>query len=152
MSIRTPATRIGALAGLGCAALLDVYRLGVSFFENGALPEDHYRIVAAGILGAAAYALPGAAWLGLAVQLAAGALLGIAFAHAAKRVPEIVDRPLVSGTLLGLGAYALERFVAAVTKVARPQPLRLTFFECVAHTLFFGIPLAYVVVARIRNA
>lgn len=152
MSIRTPATRIGALAGLGAAALLDVYRLGVTFFENGALPEDHYRTVAAGLLGGAAYALPGAAWLGLAIQLGAGAAIGVVFALVTKRVPTITQRPLLSGTILGFAAYALERFVAGIAKVARPQPLRLTFFECVAYTIFFGIPLAYVVVARLRNA
>jgi xanthosine utilization system XapX-like protein len=152
MSIRTPATRIGALAGLGAAALLDAYRLGVTFFENGVLPEDHYRTVAAGLLGGAAYALPGAAWLGVAMQLAAGAAVGVVFALTAKRVRAVTDHPLLSGTVLGLGAYVLERFVAAIAKVARPQPLRLTFFECVAHTIFFGIPLAYVVVARLRNA
>jgi len=146
------AARPGVLAGLVGALLLDAYRLGLGYAAHGELPEDHYRYVASGLIGSAAYALPGAAYLGVAIHLALAITWGIGFAWAALRSPDVVRRPITSGAFFGVLVYVVTRLMTFAAGIAHPETPRETFVDLVAHTIFFGIPIALIVSARIRTA
>ncbi|MBV9102939.1 MAG: hypothetical protein JO060_05065 [Candidatus Eremiobacteraeota bacterium] len=144
----TVALRAGGPAGVVAAIIMDAYRLGVGYFTHRAIPEDHYRYVASAILGPAAYALPGAAWFGVALHLMIGLVWGVAFASAALHTAALYERPITSGAVFGSIVYVVMRVVTAAGGIARPATPGVAFFEWVAHTVFFGIPLAVIVAHR----
>ena len=78
-----------------------------------------------------------------------GTLWGTGFAWAANRTPELVRYPVAAGTLFGLIVFVVMRLVTMLASIAPPPTLSGTFVELVAHTVFFGVPLALVVRARL---
>jgi predicted membrane-bound dolichyl-phosphate-mannose-protein mannosyltransferase len=144
--------RTGVVAGIIAAVILDAYRLSVDFLAHGRVPEDHYRYVASAVLREGAYALPGAAWLGLAMHLTIGAVWGIAFAWAASSTPEVLQRPVLAGVVFGALVYIIMRFVTVAGGIAYKATPGVALFEFVAHTIFFGIPLAFIIAGRRRAA
>lgn len=146
------ALRPGILAGLVGALLLNVYRLGLAYLAHGALPEDHYRTVAAALIGSSAFALPGAAYLGVLIHFVIGATWGVGFAVAFLHSAEIQRRPIFSGAFFGILVYVATRLMAFAAGVAEQQQPRAIYVDLIAHTIFFGVPVALIVSARLRAA
>jgi hypothetical protein len=154
-TISTPAlARAGLIGGLVGAILIDAYLLTIYVFVGHALTlEAFYQLVAAGAIGrAAAFATPSAAWLGLGLHLMVSIGWGLGFAYIAARTPQVGERPLISGIVFGavvmLSMWLIE-FAAAIWNF----PTVATFEnDLVAHVLFFGLPVAYVVAWDLRRS
>jgi len=146
------ALRAGAFAGLAGAILLDGYRLFLAYISAGALPEDHYRYVASALLGSAAYALPGAAYLGVLIHVALAVSWACGFAWIALHSSDVATKPIVSGAFFGVVVYVVTRLMTFAAGIAQPDTPRAAFVELVAHTVFFGVPVALIVTARLRSA
>jgi hypothetical protein len=146
------ALRYGALAGLIGAVLLDAYRLGVAYVARNGTPEDHYRAVAAAVVGGGAYAFPGAAWLGVLIQVVLGVAWGIGFVWAALQAPQIARRPVIAGIAFGFVVYTVNRLAHLASLTGGAATPSSTFVDVVAYTIFFGIPIAVIVSSRLRSA
>jgi hypothetical protein len=145
------AARPGILAGLLAALLIDAYRLGVDAFAHGTeVVEHHYRHVAAAVIGAGAFALPGAAYLGVAIHVVVSVAWAVGFASVALQAPQVVRRPILSGAVFGVVVYITMQLIEYFAGTAHPVTPAGIFAQLVAHTIFFGIPLALVVDARLR--
>jgi hypothetical protein len=145
--------RAGVIGGLAGALTFDAYMLGIFvFLAHTQTLTTFYQYVASGAIGKAAYGSPGFVWLGLAIHIAVSIGWGAGFAYVGARTPQVFARPLVSGLVFGLVvmlAMALVEFAAAIWAF----PTLATFENgVIAHTLFFGIPVAYVVAREMRRA
>jgi hypothetical protein len=135
----------GAAAGLAGAVLIDAYLIvTVALAEHvGIVP--FYQYVASGAIGKAAYAGTGGALLGAAIHLVVSLAWGIGYAFVAQSTPQVRAQPLVSGAVFGVVVMLAMQLVAVAANIYRlPDTLSLAN-ALVAHVVFFGIPVAYVV-------
>jgi len=137
-------------AGLAGAALIDVYLVVVeSFVLRNATPQLVMQWDASNALGRAAYR---GGWetaiLGTLMHLCVSIAWAAAFVSIATRVDWLTKRPILSGALLGVVAMAVMRAVIHLGHAVIHPFTPLTFVVIlIAHTFFFGIPVALVAAA-----
>lgn len=136
----------GAIAGFVGAVLIDVYLL-LTLVVAGHLTtvSGFYQYVASGALGKAAYANPSAVALGIAVHFVVAIAWGIGYAYVAARTPQVLERPLLSGTVFGILVMVSMQFVEVAANIYVLPNSILFFNGIIAHVVFFGVPIAYIV-------
>jgi hypothetical protein len=142
----------GALAGIAGGVLLDAYLLAVGALSHRLSPEQHYTFIASALVGKAAYVWPGMAWLGGALHLVVSAGWGVGYAYAALAAPQMLARPVVSGVAFGAVVFVVMQVVMALAGIWRVPTPGDAFTALVAHTIFFGLPVAFIVERRFRSA
>jgi len=144
--------RRGSVAGFAGAMLIAAYSIATIVFGlHAATTGTFFRYIASAALGKAAYTAPGADLLGAAVHVAVGLGWGIGYAYVAARTPQVRARPLTSGIVFGiLVMLAMQLVEVAANIYTLPNSLTL-LNEFIAHTVFFGIPIAYIVSALERK-
>jgi len=71
-----------------------------------------FQTIAVGVLGKASYeGGVAAAWLGAGLHVFMATLFVVVYTLVARRVPKLLDRPLVHGPLYGVVLYAVMNFV-----------------------------------------
>jgi hypothetical protein len=138
--------RGGIVAGLAGAVSLGAYLLlTVVYVFHAATPATFFRYIASAALGKAAYAAPGAVALGIAIHvfIAVGWTLG--YAYVAAQNPQVRLRPLISGSVFGIFVMIAMQLGEVLANIyALPDSFTL-LNQFVAHVVFFGIPIAYIV-------
>jgi hypothetical protein len=141
------------IAGGGLlAGLLDGVDAIVYFgLTSGVRAERIFHYIASGLIGMGASIQAG--WLGvvLGVILHFTIAIGAAAVYyfVALRLPILIRRPFLSGTLFGLGLYAFMNLVviplSAVPKPPHPVFSWLDFASGIfAHVVIIGIPIALI--------
>ncbi|WP_206859865.1 hypothetical protein [Lysobacter changpingensis] len=136
----------GLLGGVVAGTLDMLYATGF-WTLHGVASQRIFQSVAAGALGTAAYA---GGWttamLGLALHYLIAAMMGLAYAWAARDAPALRDRPWRLGALYGLVLYAFMTFVV-VPLSASPRsatlPVSWTVCSVIAHVALVGWPCAW---------
>lgn len=141
------------LAGIGGAVLIDLYLCVTEtlIFRN-ATPLLVMQWDASNALGAAAYQGGWAtAALGTLMHFVVSIVWATLFIIAATRYRWLTAQPVLSGTWLGIVAMAVMRVVIHFGHaVVRPFPSFEYFLNLlVAHVVFFGVPVALIVAARL---
>jgi hypothetical protein len=142
----------GLLAGLVGAILVDAYILTVGAITHQLTAVQLYTFVASALLGKSAYTLPQAVWIGIAIHLGVSFGWGLGYAYGAESAPQLVTRPLVSGIVFGLFVYLCMQIALALIGIWHAPSASDAFTGIVAHVIFFGLPVAYVVANRMRVA
>ncbi len=147
-----PAGALGGLVGaLAMAAFLVVWRYAIPG-RIGYASEYFTRI--ATIATGGAHALPGgeSPALGFLGHLFVGTLWGIGYAWLANTRAQLVTRPYISALGFGVIVYFAMQFILVFAGVYRtPAPAQLGV-DLVAHCIFFGFPVAFIVARRLRTA
>ncbi len=139
----------GLLAGLTGAVLIDAYLLiALVAVAHRATVADFYQFVASSVVGHGAYGDPSAVWLGLGLHLGVSLAWGIGFAFAAAGTPQIAARPVTSGIVFGIVVMLAMQLVEVAANVYTLPNTLLLLNAFVAHTVFFGIPVALVATKR----
>ncbi|HUY11846.1 MAG TPA: hypothetical protein VMV73_06260, partial [Candidatus Dormibacteraeota bacterium] len=87
-----------------------------------------------------------APWIGAGVHLAVSLVWGVAFAWVADSQPYIAKRWLLSGIAYGAIVYlAMDIVMLAAGALQNPKTPNDFIFILLAHTLFFGVPIAWIV-------
>ncbi len=144
-----PVARIlrgGIAAGLAGAVLIDFFLLIATVEIAHATNFDgFYAFVASALVGKAAYTMPSAVGIGIAAHVAVSLGWGIGYAYLAATTPQVRARPLLSGTVYGLLVMTAMQIVEVAANVySLPTPTSV-LIGTIAHVVFFGIPVAYVV-------
>jgi hypothetical protein len=139
-------TRRGLAAGFAGAVLIDVYLIATLVFAFHAVTLGaFYRYVASAALGKAAYTLPGADVLGIAMHFAVSLGWGVGYAYVAARTPQVRSHPVTSGIVFGIVVMIAMQLVEVAANIyTLPDSLSL-LNSFIAHVVFFGLPVAYVV-------
>jgi hypothetical protein len=140
----------GLIAGAVGGILIDAYLLvTVVAIAHRTTVAGFYQFVASSAIGRAAYGEPQAVLLGIALHALVSVAWGFGFAYVAVRTPQIVARPLTSGIVYGVVVMLAMQLVEVAANVYTLPDTFTLLNSFVAHTIFFGIPIAYVVVRRL---
>ncbi len=113
-----------------------------------------WLFAASTVVGKVAFTSPAYVWLGLAIHLLVGIGWAGGYAYLALRQPVLNERWIVSGLLYGIIVYAVMELILLAGNAFRPPPTPTAFLNAlVLHTVFFGLPVAYLVkVMQTRRA
>lgn len=138
------------LAGITGAILIDLYLVVLhAGILHDATAQQVSQWDASNLLGRSAFRGGfGSAALGAAMHAIVSLAWAAIYVVAARRVPDLLRHPVLCGTIFGIIVMAVMRVdVVPLGNAAALPPIRpLGLFELlVAHTVFFGIPVALVV-------
>jgi hypothetical protein len=137
-----------AVAGVTGGVLIDAF-LAVA---NHMSPIAIWQFVASGLVGGVAYTSTSYAVLGFVMHFAISIAWALIYAAAAGPLPALVRRPVLSGLLYGVVVMFGMTMLLALKHVGPagvPDALTLTK-SLIAHTVFFGLPVALVISKGIR--
>lgn len=141
-----------ALIGGGVGGLLDaLYATVLWGFIIGDNPAGVWQSVAAGLLGKASYEGGNAtAVLGLALHFSIAFVMALVYVRAARRLPVLVQRPIVMGVLYGFALYLVMNFVVVpLSAIGFHAPsLNGAIRALIPHILFVGPAIALTAAKR----
>jgi len=141
--------RIGArglLAGLVGAVLIEAYLWLTTLVPNHGDILVTWQWVASTVFGKGALANQAFAWVGLALHLLVSIGWAAGYAYLAATRPFLSARWPVSGIVYGVLVYVLMQAVLLVDgNLTLPATPLLFVNAVVAHVIFFGLPVAFVV-------
>ena len=138
----------GVVAGIIGGVLIDAF-LAVA---NHVSPIGIWQFVASGLVGNVAFTSASYAGLGFVLHFAISIVWGLIFAWAAASMPALVRRPILSGLLYGV-VVMLGMTMLLAFKHVGPAGLPDAGYlvkSLIAHTIFFGLPVALFVSKGIR--
>jgi len=133
---------------------LDIVFAAVLTLMRGRHIGDMLRFVASGPFPNAPGMGRGGAVLGLVVHYSLMAIMVAVFAFAARRLPKLLDKPLLSGIGYGLLTYVvLDLIVITLRFPAAWPPATLSIAtQLFAHIVLVGLPTAYIARRYLRAA
>jgi hypothetical protein len=143
-----------ALIGGLVSGTADLIYAFVAYGFIGVPPVRILQSIASGWLGRAAYASSaGPAVVGLVSHLFITCVAAGCFVFASKRMPVLVQRPILSGVAFGIGIFVVMNYVvvplsAAVS--ASPQGVFLVM-GLLVHMFLIGVPIALITRFALRS-
>ncbi len=139
----------GIVAGLIGGAVIDLFLLATGM---GHAPQI-YQWIASLIVGPVAFSSAADAWLGVGLHIIVSAAWGVAYALLCQRIGTVVlDRPVVAGVAFGIVVWAVMQLVLlSLHAWQRPISPVVLLLSLIAHTLFFGVPIATFVRVAVRR-
>ena len=147
-----PAARRAALPTIllagGVAGLGDILYAITVWGIRGVPPMRILQSIAAGLLGRDAFngGIP-TALLGLVAHFSIAIGMAALYYAVSTRVRLLLDRPIVSGILFGLGCYVVMNYVVVPLSASPGGPPKLGWSMVIAlfpHFVFVGIPIALI--------
>ena len=147
----TAAKEMSAISTIVTAGLVvGVLDIISAFFIFGAIGSSPVRIlqsIASGLLGPESFK-GGLTTAGLGLVLHFVIALGAAavFYAASRKLPVLIEHPIVSGLVYGLGVYAFMNLVVLPLSAAKPRySVYIIVSQLLVHPLLIGIPIALMV-------
>jgi hypothetical protein len=141
-----------ALIGGGVGGLLDaLYATVLWGFILGDNPAGVWQSVAAGLLGKASYEGGNAtAVLGLALHFFIAFVMALVYVRAARRLPILIQRPLLMGVAYGFVLYLVMNFVVVpLSAIGFHAPsLKGAIRALIPHIVFVGPAIALAAARR----
>ena len=112
------------------------------------------RYVASGPFPAAMEMGTNGAILGLLVHFTLMGIMAAAFVIATRRIPALVEKPILWGALYGLATYVVLNWIVVPLRFGTPlppKPLSIAT-QLFAHIVLVGIPFALIAVRYLRPA
>ena len=140
------------IATLVCGTL-DILFAMILTVLRGRHVADMLRFVASGPFPDATNWGTGGSLLGLAVHFTLMAVMVAVFVIAARAVPRLLDKPLLSGLVFGLVTYGiLDLIVVPLRFPAAWPPKNLAIAtQLFAHIVLVGLPTAYITRRYLRR-
>jgi hypothetical protein len=147
MSSRSNAWVPWLVGGGLVAGTLDItYAIVFSYLRSGVPPARVLRYVASGALGKdALQGGAGTAAAGLFFHYLIAFLFTAFFFAVAARVPRLVERPVLTGAVYGIGIYVVMNYVVVpLSRIGpRPTPPAIVWTTGVlVHMFLIGVPIA----------
>jgi hypothetical protein len=136
------------VAGITGGVLIDAFLAVVNHMS----PIAIWQFVASALVGGVAYTSTSYAVLGFIMHFAISIALALIYAAAAGALPALVRKPVLGGLLYGVVVMFGMTMLLALKHVGPagvPDALTLTK-SLIAHTVFFGLPVALVISKGIR--
>ncbi|GAC1360069.1 MAG: hypothetical protein NVSMB31_20290 [Vulcanimicrobiaceae bacterium] len=132
----------GLGAGIIGGVLIDVFLYFAMILPNHGSLGSLYASIASNALGDAAFSNPGAVWLGAFMHLCISVAWGMGFAYAVATRRDILSHPYVAGLVFGFVVQIIMQIVLAITGHFHKPTAPMFAGSFLAHTLFFGLPIA----------
>ena len=122
------------------------YATGFSYVRSGVPPSRVLQFVASGALGPDAYTGgTAAAAIGLGFHYLFALLFTAFFFAAARAMPSLRRRPVVTGVIYGIGIYLVMNFVVIPLSRIGPRPMAATIVlltGLLVHMFLIGTPIS----------
>jgi uncharacterized membrane protein YagU involved in acid resistance len=119
--------------------------IGAACLINAVMPGPVLRAIASGLLGAATSHETWVYGLGLILQWAMSILIAAIFVVAAVKLPALLRRWIVAGTIYGFVVFIVMNFVVVPLSAARQPHVTPSFvIENLLAMILFGLIVAYV--------
>lgn len=133
-------------AGIVGAIAFDLYLWVTTLLPQHAGIAVAWRWIASTVLGKSALAAPGSAAIGACIHLLVSLSWAAGYAYVATTRPATTTRWLVAGIVYGLVVYTIMQVILLADDNFTYPPTPNAFINTlVAHAVFFGLPVAYVV-------
>lgn len=140
------------IATLVCGILDAIYPTALTLLR-GRDPAAMWRGVASGPFpGASEWGAAGSA-LGLATHFVLMAIMVVVFMLAARRLPSLLDRPILSGVAYGLITYVVMNLIVVSLRFGSPlppAPVQIAS-QLFAHIVLVGLPMAFIARRYLRG-
>lgn len=135
----------GLVAGLVSGLTLGLFLLAAQWSKGGfAGGLAHYEFIASVAIGDQAIGQTWSVPVGILMHLAIAVLWAFGFLYVAARQPQLFARPFISGLGFGIVVwFAMQALTIPAGKFSAPTIYTFDR-DVVAHTLFFGVPLALI--------
>ncbi|GAC1660170.1 MAG: hypothetical protein NVS4B13_08260 [Candidatus Elarobacter sp.] len=144
----------GLVAGIAGGILIQTFLFAMQL--AGGTPADKlaadFVFIAATVLGAGAYANPGAVPLGIGLHFCVATGWALGYAYAVRSQPQLLARPWISGAGFGLTVYIFMQIILLTAGLYHRPPPGVLGTQLVAHIVFYGIPVALIVPRLLRAA
>ena len=136
------------LAGMAAGAIIECYLWFTTMLPAHASILASWQWIASTAVGPVALANPSFAWLGLALHFIVSIGWAGGYAYLAQLQPSLNARWPISGVVYGLVVLVfMNVLLVGAHAFTFPDSPNAFLNELVAHGVFFGLPLAYVVAA-----
>lgn len=110
-----------------------------------------YQWIASGVIGKTAFTSTSYAWLGLSLHGVISIVWASIFVAGAKRLPVLVEMPVLFGLLYGVIVFIGMQIVTMIAKIWAPPSAALLTIFLIDHIVFFGLPVALYVARAMRQ-
>lgn len=90
--------------------------------------------------------------LGITMHFAVAIAWALGYVYAARSQPQLALRPWISGAGYGTVVYVCMQIVLLTAGIYRRPPAQLLFAQLLAHIVFYGIPVAFIVSRAFRTS
>jgi hypothetical protein len=104
-----------------------------------------WQFVASSVVGATAYTSTNYAWLGLLLHALVSIGWALGYAYAAATRANVLNKPWLSGFAFGVVVWLFMQFVLMLAHVFAGITVMSFIMGIIAHTFFYGIPVALMV-------
>ena len=133
-------------AGLTGAVTLDLYLWLTKLLPHADTIAGLWRWIASTVLGKSALADPGSAAIGAALHVIVSIGWAAGYVYIAVNHPASTRRWFVAGIVYGLIVYSIMQVILLADGNFIYPPTPNSFVnDLIAHALFFGVPVAFVV-------
>jgi hypothetical protein len=143
------------LAGVAAGVSIQLYLWLTTILPQHGSILAAWQFIASTLFGKVAFTSLVFAWLGLAIHLVISIGWAGGYTYLAVRQAALNQRWFASGLLYGIVVYVTMQLILLAGNAFRPPPDPTAFLNLVvAHTFFFGLPIAYTVklLQQPRNA
>ena len=145
--------RQALVAGLVGAITFDLFLWIATVLPVHGNMFDVWQWTASAAIGPAAMTSPSYAWLGLLVHLCVSIGWAGGYAYLASTRPYMNKRWLISGLMYGIVVYVfMDLVLLGAGKLAPLATPNALVVQVLAHCVFFGLPVAFVVARMDRAA
>jgi hypothetical protein len=132
----------GAVAGLIGGILIDAFLYFATILPNHGSLASMYSYIASTALGNGVLGGPSAVWLGVFIHFAVSIAWGMGLAYAVVNRPDTLSHPYIAGVVFGFVVLIIMQIVLALTQHFQKPTAQMFAGSFLAHTLFFGLPVA----------
>jgi hypothetical protein len=134
----------GLLAGIAGGFLIDLFIYATSLMPQHASILGLWQFVASSAFGKIAYASTSYAWAGLAMHTVVSIAWGIGYAYISETQQAVNASPVLSGLIFGMVVYVVMQLALSSVGLLKITGGMQVVLAIVAHTIFFGLPVALV--------
>jgi len=139
------------LAGIAGAVTIDVYLYLAAVLPAHASMLALWQWIASGAIGPVAFTNPAFAWLGLLVHVVVSIGWAGGYAYLASTQTYLNARWLISGVFYGFMVYIFMMLIQLGAHIfVFPANADVVLNAVIAHCVFFGLPVAFVVAKTAR--
>jgi len=132
----------GAVAGIVGGILIDAFLYFATILPSHGSLGSMYQYIASNAIGDSAFGSPNAVWLGALMHFCISVAWGVGFAYAIATRADVLSHPYLAGVVFGFLVQLVMQIVLAITGHYQKPTAPMFADSFLAHTVFFGLPIA----------
>ncbi len=140
-------------AGIAGGILIELYLVLTTVLPQHGTVTGALQWTASTVIGKVAFTSTAFAWIGLLIHFCVSVGWAGGYAYLASRQDFMNQRWIISGLVYGLVVYGFMQLILLGDNNLKPPPTPNDFINAlVAHSVFFGLPVAFVVARLSRSS